>query len=496
MGIIRKQSIYSSIFSYLGFVIGAINKLLIFPIFFTTTEIGLTTVAVDLGLVFASLATFGSNSVTAKFFPFYKAYLPKKKNDLPAVTLFACITGCIIIILSLVVFKGVIIRKFGQRSALFVSYYYMLYPLVVTIALFLLFEAFAWSIQKTIISVFLREVMFRVVVLVLLLLYIYKFISLPTFFTLYAYIYLPSAVILLVYLIITGNFPINFSISTVSRKMYKKIASYGSLIFSGQLLNVVARTINVILLASQSVGGLSDAAVFSYSSYMISIMDVPQRSIVAIATPIISQAWKDKNTMQIHELYQKTSLNLLIVGFLIWGVIFLNMHNAIQYLGSAFAPMQGIFLVMGIAKLIDLGTGANSQILLLSKYWRLDFVTNTLFVAMALPLNYILIHRYGIYGPAYANLIALTIFNSVRFFYIWKFFRLQPFTKHTLYAILIAFVCISIVYFVPVMPNLYADMLVRTAIFVPIFAISILYFNVSTDLTSLYHFTLQRFKKK
>ncbi len=155
---------------------------------------------------------------------------------MPAVTLFACITGCIIIILSLVVFKGVIIRKFGQRSALFVSYYYMLYPLVVTIALFLLFEAFAWSIQKTIISVFLREVMFRVVVLVLLLLYIYKFISLPTFFTLYAYIYLPSAVILLVYLIITGNFPINFSISTVSRKMYKKIASYGSLIFSGQLL--------------------------------------------------------------------------------------------------------------------------------------------------------------------------------------------------------------------------------------------------------------------
>jgi O-antigen/teichoic acid export membrane protein len=496
MGIIRKQSIYSSIFSYLGFIVGAVNKLLIFPLFFSTTEIGLTTVAVDLGLVFASLATFGSNSVTAKFFPFYKAYLPRKKNDLPAITLFTCIGGCITIILALIFFKGFIIRKFGQNSAMFVTHYHMLYPLVVTIALFLLFEAFAWSIQKTVISNFLREVLFRVVVLVLLLLYIYKVIPLETFFTLYSYIYLPSVIVLLIYLISTGNFRINFSISNVTRRMYKRIASYGALIFSGAMLNVISRTIDVIFLASQSAGGLSDANVFSYGSYMISIMDVPQRSIVAIATPIISQAWKDKNMQQIHELYQKTSLNLLIVGFFIWGVIFLNMHNTIQYLGSAYAPMQWIFVVMGVAKLIDLGTGANSQILLLSKYWRLDFVTNMLFVGMALPLNYTLIHKYGIYGPAYANLIALTIFNSVRFFYIWKLFRLQPFTRNTLYAILIAIVCISAVHFVPVISNLYLDIIIRSTIFVSLFVTGILYFHISEDLTALFQQTLQHFKKK
>src|SRR4051812_15409510 len=317
MGIIRKQSIYSSVFSYLGFVVGAVNKLLIFPLFFSTTEIGLTTVAVDLGLVFASLATFGSNSVTAKFFPFYKDYLPKKKNDLPSITLFMCISGCIVITLALVIFKGFIIRKFGQNSAMFVTHYHLLYPLVVTIALFLLFEAFAWSIRSTVVSNFLREVLFRIVVLVLLLLYIFKIISLETFFTLYSYIYLPAVIVLLVYLISTGNFPINFSISSVTRRMFKRMISYGALIFSGSMLNVVSRTIDVIFLASQSAGGLSDANVFSYGSYMISIMDVPQRSIAAIATPIISQAWKDKNTKQILEIYQKTSLNLLIVGFFI-----------------------------------------------------------------------------------------------------------------------------------------------------------------------------------
>jgi O-antigen/teichoic acid export membrane protein len=188
--------------------------------------------------------------------------------------------------------------------------------------------------------------------------------------------------------------------------MFKRIASYGALIFTGSMLNVVSRTIDVIFLASQSSGGLSDANVFSYGSYMISIMDVPQRSIIAIATPIISQAWKDKNKGQIHEIYQKTSLNLLVVGFFIFGIIFLNLHNAIEYLGKEYAPMQWIFVVMGIAKLIDLGTGSNSQILLLSKYWRLDFITNMLFVALALFLLYLeavwltaIYKKYMVYHP-------------------------------------------------------------------------------------------------
>ena len=66
MGIIRKQSIYSSIFSYLGFVVGAVNKLLIFPLFFSTTQIGLTTVAVDLGLVFAQVTRPESDAINCR----------------------------------------------------------------------------------------------------------------------------------------------------------------------------------------------------------------------------------------------------------------------------------------------------------------------------------------------------------------------------------------------------------------------------------------------
>lgn len=496
MGIIRKQSIFSSVFSYLGFAIGAVNKLLIFPVFFTSRQIGLTTLLVDLSLVFSAVGTLGTSAITAKFFPFYKAYLPKRKNDLPAFTLFICLAGCLMIMTSLYVFKDLITRKFGTQSPLFVTHYQLLYPLVVSIALFSLFESYAWSIQKTVISNFLREVAFRLFVLVLLVLYIYKVITLETFFTLYSFIYVPSVILLLIYLIWTGNFPINFSISNVTKRLYRRIIAFGTLIFSSSLLNIISRAIDVIFLASQSTGGLSDANVFSYGSYMISIMDVPQRSITAIATPVISQAWKDKNTDQIENLYHKTSLNLLIVGLGIWGLIYLNMNDAVHYLGKEYAPMKTVFAIMGVAKLIDLGTGSNSQILLLSKYWRLDFFTNMTFVLISLPLNYILIHKYGIYGPAWANLIALTVFNTIRFIYIWKLFHIQPFTRSTLFAIVLAFVCILLIHFVPMISNIYVDVVVRSALFAGIFAGSILLFRISPDINGLYQNALQRLRNK
>lgn len=223
MGIIRKQSIFSSLFSYLGFAIGAVNKLLIFPAFFSSRQIGLTTLLVDFGIVFSTVAMLGTNSITYKFFPFYKAYLPKKKNDLPAFTLMFCLGGCLMVITALYLLQGFIGRKFGAQSPLFVSHYSLLYPLVVSIALFTLFEAYAWSIRKTIVSNFLREVAFRLFVFLLLILYIYKVISIETFFTLYAFIYVPSVIFLLIYLMRSGHFPINFSISYVTKRMRKRI---------------------------------------------------------------------------------------------------------------------------------------------------------------------------------------------------------------------------------------------------------------------------------
>jgi hypothetical protein len=44
MGIVAKQSIYNSLASYLGILIGAINTIVLFPNVFSADEFGLTRV--------------------------------------------------------------------------------------------------------------------------------------------------------------------------------------------------------------------------------------------------------------------------------------------------------------------------------------------------------------------------------------------------------------------------------------------------------------------
>lgn len=159
----------------------------------------------------------------------------------------------------------------------------------------------------------------------------------------------------------------------------------------------------------------------------------------------------------------------------------------IRFLGNDYAPIKEIIIIMGIAKLIDLGTGLNSQILLLSKYWKIDFMTNMLFVLLSIPLNYFLIKNYGVIGSAFANLIALCVFNGIRFFYIWQLFHLQPFSRQTLQSLLLAAFVIVIVSFIPTVQFLYVDIAIKTLIYITLFVGGVIWFGISKDVQALFH---------
>src|SRR3954462_11530029 len=122
MGIIQKQSIQSTVVIMFGFVIGALNMILLAPKFLTATELGLTRIITDAGLTLATMCTFGSLPIIYKFFPFYKSRLTAKQNDLPFLTLMVCLVGFVIMCLVGYACKDIIVRKFSARSPLFVEY--------------------------------------------------------------------------------------------------------------------------------------------------------------------------------------------------------------------------------------------------------------------------------------------------------------------------------------------------------------------------------------
>ena len=157
---------------------------------------------------------------------------------------------------------------------------------------------------------------------------------------------------------------------------------------------------------------------------------------------------------------------------------------------------KSIFIIAGIAKILDLGMGMNAQILLLSKYWKMDFYSSLCFIFINIALDYFMIRSYGVIGAAYGSAIALIFYNAIRFGYLWWLFKLQPFTFKTLYVVLLGLGAIFIAWWIPYIGNLYVDGIMRAAVFALLFGGSILYFKVSEDISAMYGTFLQKLTRK
>ena len=493
MATIRKQSIYSSIYIYAGFVFGAVNVLYFFPRFFTPEQFGLTRILMDIALIFSTLCTAGMIPIAIKFSPFYRHHLPKEKSDLFALTFLIAIVTCIAFYFLLPALYPVIIRKFGFRSPLLVDYVEWIYPMVVGLVVFSLLEAYAWLISKNVTSNFLREFLYRLLVTVLIVLWSWKVIkSFDLFIGIYALLYV-LLILMLGWIVYRSNeFSITLTRSKLTQKYAPMMLKFGGAYFLSALLNILARTNDTLIIASQSSGGLKDAAIFTIATYLITLMDVPQRSMASSATSQIAKAWRDKDMQKLERLYKKTALTLLIIAAGIMGCILINAPLITIYLGETYAALPLLMLILGVGKLIELGTGLNAQILQLSKHWRIDLFTNMFFVGISIFLNYFLTKKFGIIGTAHGSVAAIFLFNFIRFVYIKRLYNLQPFSINNLLALLIAIGLGFLCHFISVSENIWISHAIKTIVFVVGFSFSVIRLNLSVDITDLY----QQVKKK
>ena len=489
MGIIRKQSLQSTIFIYIGFAIGALNVLVLFPNqkYFTLEEFGLTKMLLDVSLLIATLCTLGASPAVVKFYPFYNSYLPEKKNDLPFWTFLLLVLGCLLFLAVMPFFKEMILKKYGERSPLFVQYFNLIYPLTISMAFLYLFEAYAWASKRTVLPSIARELIVRLLITFLIILVMVGLLNFNQFINLYALVYIPPVLFVFYFLVKGGNLSFHITLSGVTRRLKDRILVFSLFIFSGQVLNILARTLDSIIISSQSSGGLRDTGIFTIATYFIALMEVPVRGMTGITFSVFAEAWKEKNLSRVFTVYKKTALNLLVAGLGIMGVLILNMPNAIAFLGPDYEAMTKIVLILGFSKLIDLGTGLNSHLLLTSKRWKVEFVTNIFLVIMAGVFNFLLVRKYGIVGSALATLIAFTIYNLVRFLLIWRLFKMQPFTFANLKAIIIAGLCFSVCWYLPTLPGIFLDTAVRSGLYIALFSFLIIRFNISEDVNSFYH---------
>lgn len=500
MSIIRRQSIFSSFLIYFGFAFGALNTYLFTreggP--FTKEEYGLTGVFMAVGSIMMSLASLGMPAYINKFFPYYKDHLPVKKNDQPTIALFVSITGFLLVGITGLFIKDIVAKLFDNSPQL-VQYYYWIFPFGLGLTLFSVMEVLAWHNHKSVLANYLKEVQVRLFVTILFILVSLNIVKdYDLFIKIYSFLFLAIGVILLIYLLVTNKIRFTFSISKVSRRFSGKIFLLCSFIWGGTLIYNLASVADTMIISGVFPNGLAATGLFTFAQYLTSIIQAPQRSIIAASVAHLSQSWKDKDLKRINLIYQRSSINQLIFSLGMFFLIWLNFIDAIDTLGlqPEYKSTLNVFLFMGLVKVVDMGTGVSGQIISTSTFWRFDFITGVILLSITLPTMWVLTMKYGLIGPALANLIAFVIYNFIRYLFLLRRFKMQPFTIKSLVAIALAIVCFSICYFLFRNYSGFTWLFVRSATFVTLFFGGTYFLDLTPDLKIVLENLKMRFVKK
>jgi O-antigen/teichoic acid export membrane protein len=493
MSQIRRKSIISSLLVYIGFVLGFINTYLFTKQGgFTQQEYGLVGIFMALASLLFSVANVGMPPFITKFFPYYKANLPAKQNDMLSIALLLSTIGYGLVTVAGVYFKDIIILKFGKNSPQLITYYYWLFPFGFGLSLYTILESYAWQLNQSVITTYLREIQFRLLSTILIVLVFVGVIhQFDVFVKLFSFTYLVIAILLITYLAKKGNIHFTTTISRVTKKFYKKIIVLVSFVFGGTVLYGISLIFDSVVIASVLPQGLAAVAVFTLGQYMANLIQAPQRGILASAMGPLSQAWKDKDLARIDNIYKQSSINQLIFATGIFCLLWLNFTDGIITfkLQTGYLQAKWVFFFVGLYRIVDMGTGLNAQIIATSIHWRFEFFTGIILLLLTLPLTYFLtkMPTLGILGPPIASLISFSVYNAVRYWFLLHKYKLQPFTIKTLYTIIVALSSYLICHYLFGNHTGIIWMCARSSLFLLLFTTGVLQLKLSKDVLPVWN---------
>lgn len=464
MGIVKRDGLKLAVISWFGIGLGYLNKLILFPKFLETDEVGLANVLVNISILFAQFASVGSIGLILKFFPYFNNHEQKHHGFLTWIFKLSTY-GSLATILIFMVFKTPISNFFSQKSPLLVEYYYYIIPLGMAALSYFIFDSYLRSQLDTVFSSFAWEVILRLATTVSISLYAFDFIGFETFVIIYVIANCTASLAILFYMLGKRN----FHVPKISNKVtkYKKhlysFAFYSSL--SGAGNNFIMFIDSIFVSAFL---GLTSTGIFTTVAFVTSVMLVPYRAILKITSPIVADLWKKKNLDEMNQLYKNVSVVSLLIGAYIFSGFWICIDElfALMPKGEIYVAGKYVFLILCLGRLFDMASGINGVIVLTSKKYRYDLFFTLFLILSTLACNYVFIKIYdlGINGAAIATAITLVLYNTLRIVFLYYHFKLHPFTLKFLTGGIIFVIILLGTMQIPPMPNPILSILLKGGI--------------------------------
>ncbi|SDR75284.1 polysaccharide biosynthesis C-terminal domain-containing protein [Gramella sp. MAR_2010_147] len=421
MGIIINQSFKNMVTTYIGFGIGAVNTLFLFTYFLEKEYYGLVSYLLSAANLIWPFLVFGVHSTLIKFFTSYKT-----RGDQDRLLNFALITpaiaGLIIGVFGLL-FYNYLLEYFKGENDLVQPFIWLIFLIAMATSYFEVF--FSWSkiYYKSAFGNLMKEVFHRLCISILLFGVYFRWISVEFF------IYGISAVFV-IRTILMAMYAFSLHRPKFSFKFPKNIApvvKYSSLILLAASVATVLLDLDKVMIEHYL--PIENVAIYGIAVYIATVISVPQKAMHQITNPLTAEMLNKKDRSGLKELYEKSSLNLLIISGLIFIWIITNVNSLYELIPEEYSVSILVVLLISLVKLYDNFLGNNNSILFNSDYYRIVLGVGVILVIVAFVLNLYFIPQFGVEGAAIASFIAFAAYNTSKIFIVFKKFRIHPFTS-------------------------------------------------------------------
>jgi O-antigen/teichoic acid export membrane protein len=242
--------------------------------------------------------------------------------------------------------------------------------------------------------------------------------------------------------------------------------------------------------------GFELAGIYTIAFYMGTIIEIPARSITAISSPIAAAALRENNLHEANRLYKKVSLNQLIIGGLIFVLVWINIDDIFKIIpnGEVFSQGKWVVFYIGLARLVSMTLNFGGILISFSKYYRWTIFFTFIVATVGIVTNYLLIPKFGISGSAIATLITVIISCGFQQWVVLRKIKGNPYTKGTLKMVLILLILFAINHFLPAFDNAFIDIAFRTSIIGAIALVAIYFGKVSDDMSDVFRAAAKKMK--
>ncbi|MEZ5030707.1 MAG: oligosaccharide flippase family protein [Saprospiraceae bacterium] len=426
MGIITRQGFKHTVVNYVGAAIGLLTTLFVYPL--QMEAYGLAQFLMATAVLFIPLTVLGAQSLPIRFFHRFED--PETgHNGFVNWLLLLCLGGGLLTAGLTWIFWERIIAYYATVSPLYPLYLIFFLPILILRGVIQVLNTYISNFHRIVVPSILNDLLIKITLPVFVLLVYSGWWSYRELVIGLVLHFVAVFLGLIIYLNLLGHWSLRINWPAFKGPILgemREFAVYGIL---GSMGASVAMNLDIFMISSM----ISPEAtgIYSIAAVMANLINRPLIAITAISAPIIMKAWKEGNRREIETIYQKSAINSLIPGVLLFLLIVLNLQDlyALMPNSDVVRTNELALILLGGAYLINLATGVNAEMMVYSDLFKWHFYTVLILALLNLILNFFLIRAMGITGAALATLISYTVYNLCKGGIVWYKHRMHPFTN-------------------------------------------------------------------